>query len=353
MLALAYFEQLILGSPIMMTKPLVREAQTYSSMSTFQNCRRRFWLRYQEGLVPIEKPHALHFGSVTHDWLETWHETRSLEAAQVVIERAYADRHASAMAHRDWHYQSAMLLAYATQYAVETFEVIELEREFSGHLVNPSSDRRSRSFFMRGKVDGIVCDGGGLKLLEHKTAATITGDYVERLSMDLQIALYSYYAREALGYPIESVLYNVLVKPKLVQSEGETEEEYQARRAQLIAKSKTGKTSAKRKMPESDEDFQARLAAWFAAESRFTRIELLLDMDTIENVRQQVWDICQEILEARRTGRWHQNSRSCFGFGTCPYWPICVSKGNPIVAENQYRVEPRHAELSAQDAPTF
>jgi hypothetical protein len=250
---------------------------------------------------------------------------------------------------RDWHYQNAMAVAYAAQVADEDLVVLALEKEFSGHLVNPVTGRRSRSFFLRGKIDGVVQRGPEVLLLEHKTAGTLTGDYVERLAMDLQIQLYAHYAREALGFPVTSILYNVLVKPRLAQAEGETEEQYQARCAELIAASKTGKTSAKRRMPETDEEFQARLAAWFAAESRFTRIELLLDFDTIEAVRQQIWDIGQEILAARRDGHWHQNGRACFVYGNCPYFAVCASKGNPLVIANQYRVEPPHEELSTDD----
>lgn len=335
----------------MTTTPPLRQALTYSALSTFQTCRRRYRHRYEDHLVPVAKAHALAFGSVTHQWLEVWHRDRTLEAAQAIIDHAYVNRRAEPGELRDWHYQTAMLRAYAQQFAGDTFTVIALEKEFSGRLENPATGHRSRRFFVRGKVDGIVQRADEVLLLEHKTAGTLTGDYVERLGMDLQIQLYAHYARTTLDQPVTGILYNVLVKPRLAQAEGETEEQYQARCAELIAASKTGKTSAKRKVPETDEEFQTRLAAWFTAEPRFTRIELLLDADTLANVRQQIWDIGQEILVARREGRWHQNGRACFGFGTCPYWPICSSKGNPLVIENQFRVEPPHEELSSDDDP--
>ena len=338
----------------MATVPFERQALTYSALSTFQTCRRRYRYRYEDHLVPIAKAHALAFGSIAHEWLETWHRDRSLDVAQAIIDHAYLNRHAESGEKRDWHYQTAMLRAYAQQFIDDAFTVVELEKEFVGRLENPPTGYPSRRFFMRGKIDGIVQRGGETLLLEHKTAGTLTGDYVERLGMDLQILLYAHYARTALDQPVTGILYNVLVKPRLAQAEGETEEQYQARCAELIAASKTGKTSAKRRMPESDEAFQARLAAWFEAEPRFTRIELLLDADTLTNVRQQIWDIAQEILATRRDGRWHQNGRACFGFGTCPYWPICASKANPLVIENQFKVEPPHAELSSDDdATTF
>ena len=330
----------------------VRDVLTFSSINAFQTCRRRYRHRYRDHLAPRERARSLRYGSITHAWLETWHGTGSIEAAQAVIDRAYANRFTEPAEKRDWHYQTAMLKAYAAHFAVEGFEIVALEKEFSGHIVNPATGRRSRSFFMRGKIDGVVRRGDEHLLLEHKTAATLTGDYLERLAMDLQIQLYAHYAREALGFPVAAILYNVLVKPRLAQAEGESEEQYQARCAELIARSKTGKTSAKRRMPETDEEFQARLAEWFAAEQRVTRVELLLDFDTIAAVRQQIWDISQEILVARRQGTWHQNGRACFVYGNCPYFAICASKGNPLVIENQYRVEPPHEELSSDDAST-
>ena len=157
---------------------------------------------------------------------------------------------------------------------------------------------------------------------------------------------------EASGRPI---IYNVLVKPRLAQNEGESEEQYDARKAALVAKSKSGKSSAKRRMPESDEDFRERLADWFAAEPRFARVELLLDFDSIENIRQQIWDIGKELLDARSHGRWHQNPRTCFGFGRCAYWPICSSKGNELVVENLFTRAAPHQELSPDDesGPSF
>jgi hypothetical protein len=353
------YQTSLFGPPVPITpvqKHRVKKVLTYSGISMFQTCRRKHKLRHEDYLVPIEKPHALRFGSVAHNWLEVWHGTGDIDAAQTVIDRAYINRLSESDEKRDWHYQTAMLRAYVAEYCDEDFEVVVLEKEFSGPLVNPATGRKSRSFIIRGKVDGIVRRGDQHLLLEHKTAATISGDYLERLAMDLQILLYSYYVRETLDCPVTEVLYNVLVKPRLAQAEGETEQEYEVRKAGLAAKSKSGKSSAKRRMPESDEDFQGRLAAWFAAEPRFTRQQLLLDFDSIANVRQMLWDISKELLDARRTGRWHQNSRSCFGFGRCMYWPICSAMGNDeMVIENLFTRAAPHSELSPDEesGPAF
>lgn len=47
--------------------------------------------------------------------------------------------------------------------------------------------------------------------------------------------LYAHYIEQALGIRIAGVIYNVLVKAKLQQGKGETEAEFEDRRAELIA----------------------------------------------------------------------------------------------------------------------
>ena len=73
---------------------------------------------------------------------------------------------------------------------------------------------------LAGKVDGIVRIGGDYFILEHKTAAQLDSDYLERLWTDFQITIYAYYIEQTMGIPITGILYNVLVKAKLQQSKG-------------------------------------------------------------------------------------------------------------------------------------
>jgi hypothetical protein len=169
---------------------------------------------------------------------------------------------------------------------------------------------------MSGKADAIVRLPEGLHLLEHKTAASLDGNYLDRLWTDTQIALYSHYLRQ-LGYPIVGVIYNVLLKSRLKQSVGETQEEYEIRRAELAAKNKSGKSSAKRQMPESDEAFQARLAEWYSRPEAFHREHIYLSEDRLAMLQEEVWEITQQYLDARRRGKWlltMSKSTSIFAF---------------------------------------
>ena len=197
--------------------------------------------------MPITRDRNLHFGAIIHECLQAWHSRCDLDEVLGLIHRLCPNRQQDESQLRDWHLAIAMMRAYGARYATEDFQIIAIEKNFEGPITNPTTGAASRSFVLAGKVDGIVRIGGDYFVLEHKTAAQIDGDYLERLWTDFQITIYAYYIERTMGIPITGILYNVLVKAKLQQGKGETEEEFQARRAELLAKSKTGKSTAKRK----------------------------------------------------------------------------------------------------------
>ena len=328
-----------------------RTVTTYTMWSLFRNCRKAAEYRYVLDLVPLERDRNLAFGSLVHECLEAWHRTRDLAAALDHVDRACANRAGDEEQRRTWHLATAMLRGYAARYPTEEFVVVALETSFEGEIVNPATGAASRSFTLAGRVDGIVRVEGEHYLLEHKTAGVLDSSYLERLWTDFQITLYAHYVEQALGIRISGVLYNILVKARLQQSAGETEAEFEARRAELIAKSKSGKSSAQRRMPESDEEFQARLAAKYAEQGMFHRETLYLSRDQFDTLRAELWELTQAYLDARRRGVFYQNTSFCFQYGRpCPYFALCRSGGSPNVIENFYERVPPHQELRGADA---
>lgn len=322
-----------------MTVPMV---STYSMWSLFRNCRKAVEWRYLDQLVPIQRDRNLHFGSLIHECLQTWHQRRDLAEVLALIDRLWPNRLQDENQRRDWHLAAAMMKAYAAQYVADEFEIVALEKTFEGPIVNPATGAASRSFVLAGKVDGVVRIGTDYFVLEHKTAAQLDSDYLEKLWTDFQITIYSYYVEQTMGIAITGILYNVLVKAKLQQSKGETEAEYQTRRAELLAKSKTGKTTAKRRMPETDEEFQQRLAEKYAEPAMLHREMLYLSRDRFDILRAELWELTQAFLDARRRGVFYQNTAFCFNYQRpCPYFALCRSNGNPNLIENFYqRVAP-------------
>ena len=177
----------------------------------------------------------------------------------------------------------------------------------------------------------------------------------EHLPSTRWFCAYSHYLRE-LGYPIVGVIYNVLLKSRLKQGRGETQEEYEVRHAELAAKNKSGKSTAKRQLPESDEVFQARLAKWYSRPDAFHREFIYLSEDRLAMLQDEVWEITQQYLDAKRRGKWLLNTSNCFSFQRpCEYLSFCQSGFNPNVADNLYQIALPHEELSPVDfyAPSF
>lgn len=324
---------------------------TYSQLSTFLSCRRKMKWRYLDELVPLDQPHSLRFGSLIHDCLERWHGGDSLESVLGFIDRQLPDHRQDPKRHADWQLAIAMMRGYAKAYPSEDFEVVALEKAFEGPIKHPETEEIFKSFAFAGKVDGIVKRADGYYLLEHKTAAQIDAGYLEKLWTDFQIIVYAVYAKIVWGIDIKGVVYNVLTKAKLKQKTGETEAQFEVRRAELIAKSKTGKSSAKRKMPESDADFQDRLAAKYEEPCMFHREVIYLSRDQRRLVSQELWDLAQALLDAKRTGVYLPNRAACFQYGrACAYLPLCRSPEKPDLVDNLYERRPPHTELTTEPA---
>lgn len=332
---------------------------TYSALNTFRNCPRKYKNRYLDNLRPRERAEALSFGSAIHTAIELWYRSSEAESrlrdVLAYIDDAFEDRVVDSNQMVQWHLATAMIRGYAERYATEEFEVVEVEKEFVSEIRNPDTGRQSQTFRIAGKVDGIVRCHDGLYLLEHKTASTVDASYLDKLWTDTQIALYCYYLRE-LGYPIVGVIYNVLLKSRLKQGKGETQEEYEIRHAELAAKNKSGKSTAKRQMPETDDEFQARLTEWYSRPEAFHREFIYLSEDRLAMLQDEVWEITQQYLDARRRGKWLLNTSNCFSYQRpCEYLAYCQSGFNPNVADNLYEIALPNEELSRVDseAPPF
>lgn len=340
-----------------MTCKEAKSVLTYSALNCLRNCPRKYKHRYVDNLRPVEKAHSLAFGSVIHSALETWYrlgmagDGNRLFKVLEGIDAAYPNRDCDSREKAAWMAARAMFLGYAKRYPAEKFDVVEVEKEFEGEIRNPDTGAASRTFSMRGKVDGIVREKGAYYLLEHKTAAAVDADYLAKLWCDTQIALYAFYLREA-GIPIQGIIYNVLLKSRLKQRPGESEEEFAVRHAELAAKNRSGKSSAKRQEPESDDEFLGRLSSWHSRPEAYHRELILLSRERLDMLRQEIWEITQHFLDINRRGVFLMNTSQCFTYSRpCEYLPLCQSNGNPALLGNLYEYAPPHEELSAADSP--
>lgn len=328
---------------------------TQSAAAAFRDCRKRAELRYERGLVPQDDADALRFG---HLWAGAQEQRAHLFKAgthtpDAVV--AWIEQNAVSLA--DAVLGVAMYRGYCARWdlADELWEMVAIEQEFRTPILNPETGAPSRSFDAGGKMDRVVRRtglpvGNGLWLKEDKTTSRLDDSYLERLWLDFQITYYAAQFPAIFGEPCRGVIYDISVKPPksdAAQDLPETDAEWEAR---LAAAKAPGR--CKRRMGETEAEWRERLLAKCANPNAFHREEILLSQEDIDQVAAETWDITQAWLDARRNHRWYRNTSQCFGhYGrACDFLQVCKSRENPVVIENHYRVERLHRELSAETA---
>ena len=249
-----------------------------------------------------------------------------------------------------------MFTGYAACYPTEDFEIVEVEKTFTGEIRNPDTGRPSQTFVMAGKADAIVQrpDGhvpaGAQDRRQHR--CQLPRQAVDRHA-DRPLLLLPAAAR--LSDRRRDLQRAAQVPP---EAEGRARRKPSTRRGARNWPPRTRAASRppSGRLPESDEEFQARLAEWYARPEAFHREHIYLSEDRLAMLQEEVWEITQQYLDARRRGKWLLNTSNCFSYQRpCEYLPYCQSGFNPNVADNLYEIAPPHEELNPadSDAPLF
>jgi hypothetical protein len=310
---------------------------THSAVGCFQECRVKWDYRYRREIVPKEPQTALGFGTAIHAGLEFWFKHGMAKGA---VEAGVASGAEQGLKVEDLCKVQVLLEAYTENYKEEPFEVVEVEKTLCVGLRNPRTLKYSRTFRYMGKVDGLVKMDGGYYILEHKTASDIGQSYLDSLEIKPQTALYAA-AMEETGVPVRGAIYDIIEKPGIRMGKGETEEEYEARKAALMAKSKTGKTTAQRKEAETVDDFMARLREKVTAAS-FRRVTISLDLERKRDALDNIWRASQDM----RRPEIYPNTGNCIRFGqVCPYLNLCRKHGRIEDCPDEYGHRKANCEL--------
>jgi len=332
---------------------------TYSAMSKFLSCPAKYRFRYIQELVSREEDPVLWFGSAIHECLALFYHGVDLPEILTTLDARYSDRENNPEQKRDWQYTRAIMRNYARLFGIEPF-VPTSPIPFDDPIIEcPFEIQLADGVIFAGKADALVemfqaveTPWGNLKpgyyLLEHKTSSNPSDLYWSQKWADQQTALYSWAVEREYGIVLNGVIYNVISKPKIRQTAGETAEEYQARCAELIAKSKSGKTSAKRKAAESDADFEARLDAWYQEPDRFQRRIIPHDPEIIADAILTITQTAEDIARASKTS-YCRRSSGCMEYGKpCEYMPICRPGSDVGLYHSLYVNKKAHCELEGE-----
>lgn len=313
-----------------------KQLLTHSRLSCFRTCPQKHYLRYECGLRPEVDSTALRVGGAFHRALEADFKGEDIDAAMA---ECLSDPYDMAIV-------AAIFHAHREHWKSQPIDVIQVEEVFDIPLLNPQTNAPTPVWRLAGKTDRIVkLPDGRLALMEHKTTNrdfSPGADYWVALHLDKQLSIYVIAAR-ALGYDVQTILYDVTRRPMLRPHKATPEDKRKYKADGTLY-------ANQRDRDETPEEFAARVTTDIAErpDYYFSRIEIARLQQDLDDCAWEVWQQQLAIREAQRSRRWYRNPNSCFtNYGSCEYLTIC--QGTTLAGEippGFKVVEDLHPELS-------
>ncbi len=357
---------------------------TNSAEKTWRQCARLYRIQYVDLIRPLIEAEALTFGTAMHKALEAWWTAaasgpngsepcepckgygKSLDGIECAVcygcgfdaRTGWLRAAMAALAADPDPYRRAVLealmLGYherwkamrwvGAPYDGAPIEVVAVEQEFTGPLVNPDTGARSRTMQRGGKIDVLVRVAGDVWVIEHKTTSedfAPGSDYRRRLRLDTQVSGYHVGARLLGHHEVKGVLYDVIGKPSIRPKRATPPEQRKYTKGGALY-------ATQRATDESPDEFQARVLEWIAGGSAYARFEVVRLRSEEEDAARDTWQRAEEIRDAARRGRYPRNPSSCGMYGrSCAYLPICEGTATAGDGTRYRKAETAHEELSS------
>ena len=353
------------------TKPRPKRALevTQSELNTFRTCRKKWWFRYHEGLVPLRTHRALAVGSIVHSGIEAMYE--AIRDGQADLASATRQRLSERMrawrdeiGHLDDEQEAEHGLAYDEARTCldlfvaafgeadrERFAVVGIEQVFSVTL----RDGRSHAI-QRGMLDVLLRDRrtGALWLGEHKTTRGHATGLDARLDIDGQVRSYlnavrTLYPHDTVGGVLLSVVRKKAPSEPVILKGGAVSAAAIDTTAEIYRRALAAQTELG--MAVSDKQM-SRLDSLPEGTGRWAhRVEEWIDTKQVDQwLAEATADV--RLIRASRNGRLlpTRNPSSCTlpWAPPCPYRSVCV-EDHQSVRESEYRLGVLHEELGEEE----
>jgi len=164
-----------------------------SGIQLFKSCRRKYELKYVEGLIPVQTPDVLERGKSYHEKVE-----QILSGEGIEFDNPKTD---------------AMAMAFEKYILPQVGKVEAVEEWFNKELPNGN--------IIVGRCDGRLADD---KLIEHKTTSgDLDEAYIAGLQNDEQILTYMW------AYGVNNILYTVCKTPTIRLKKDEDDDAFRER----------------------------------------------------------------------------------------------------------------------------
>lgn len=314
---------------------------TFSEMSTFTRCPRKWEFAYRKQLVPKIEDVRLSIGKIGHIALAVYYttgsrdqaEAKALEEIDKTIESAKRNK-ADASRIEELEEKSGILRALLSGYFdfykddANKYEHVYSEKQMGFPITDPQKNKR---IYPRvrytGVIDGIWRTKDGHRtpiIVEHKFLASFDDD-INNLMLDFQISCYMLLSnltdKESFARQfgeIRTVLYNVVVKPQNRRKQGESSEEFIARVAAAIK--------------ENPAKYYRRITLHRGKEQIIEAYNEILKLVKITREDKKLKERIYRSVQP--TCKWE-----------CPYKTLCYNENPALVETGFKKKEQRHVEL--------
>jgi hypothetical protein len=279
---------------------------SFSQLGTFNTCKKQYYWKYIEGLLPRKFNDSLQLGTIVHEGLQRLYETGDPDMAMALIQVSLNEIDKTMFKEQDFEdYESMKIIAKAMVIGAyhifyiddfEKYEIIELERKHSIPIRNPKSNYAT-GYNFEFIADGVLKERatGRYWLLEYKTASRLGDGYFNRLKIDYQCTANIYYLEKIYGIKFSGVIYRIFKKPSIRLKKTETPDEFLTRLSEVFE--------------EQSEEY-------------FLELKLFRDRKEIENFANIAYLCTRELKAVIKSKFYFQNTKIC-NLINCPYTPLC------------------------------
>ena len=296
-----------------------------SALKDFLACRRRFWFRYVENLVPLVRATPLSFGSAGHACMAVVLTSTTPPTKEQLTKIAMSEYTAEEI-------KTAGIDPLVAVEAVMAFDELSGWRGWNWKVKQTEvyfAVSMGRGKKLHGYLDGIAETQDNQSLIvENKFLGSITESYMNHLLWDDQASYYIVGAR-ASGLDVCGILYNMIQKPTIDQFEATPDEKRKF--------TKDGKLYANQHdQAEPDADYLARVKAWYAEnkETAFQTRMVMRNKQQVEEMHKRFQQIVTDLRHCDKHNHYYPNGDDCSGYFSCPYASICLEDTPEVRASN-------------------
>lgn len=286
---------------------------SYSSITEFQNCRKRYYFSRILGYTYKYQQPQFAIGQFFHLGLNNIYAKkknpidRTLKVYKITLKMWEKKLMLPPTKREEFYRFEAILYGMLKAYAAKYKSFIKKTKLFGSEIEINYTTKQGTLFV--GNVDNILIIKDKYYLHEVKTTKSLTMDYVKGIKTDLQAAFYmNAFNKSRKDIKISGLIYDVIMKPSIRLKKTETEQAFIERLYEYY-------------MERSSHEL------FYMEKINRPVIKSSKLLSIIDGVQSDI-NVCKE------SGVYYENYKYCFIWGRCEFYDMCFNGENSTTTAN-------------------